>query len=134
MVYHSCISLSTTKGGLHETIINNRSEPVWDISTAHGTVLYLCPEDSYVRIQNRLFQLTDDAPNTSYFTNLSNNIGDGLEDQITSFLSEHPDTSLIVIDTLQKIRDIILDTNSYASDYHDLSLLKNLADSHHIAT
>ena len=38
-----------------------------------------------------------------------------------------------MIDTLQKIRDIIPDSNSYASDYRDLSSLKNLAESHHIA-
>ena len=38
-----------------------------------------------------------------------------------------------MIDTLQKIRDIIPDTNSYAGDYRDLSSLKNLAENHHIA-
>ena len=111
----------------------SKGEPVWELPTAHGTVLYLCLEDSYTRIQNRLFQLTDNAPNTLHFANLSGSIGDGLEHQISSFLSEHPNTNLIVIDTLQKIRDIIPDTNSYASDYRDLSSLKNLADSHHIA-
>lgn len=56
-----------------------------------------------------------------------------METQISAFLSEHPDTNLIVIDTLQKIRDIIPDTNFYASGYRDLSSLKSLADSHHIA-
>ena len=110
----------------------SKGEPVWDLSTVHGTVLYLCLEDSYARIQNRLFQLTDDAPNTLHFANLSGSIEGGLENQISAFLSEHPDTNLIVIDTLKKIRDIIPDTNSYASDYRDLSSLKNLADSHHI--
>ena len=56
-----------------------------------------------------------------------------MEKQITSFLSEHPDMNLIVIDTLQKIRDIVPDNNSYANDYRDLSSLKHLADKHHIA-
>ena len=111
----------------------SKSEPVWELQTIHGTVLYLCLEDSYARIQNRLFQLTDDAPNTLHFANLSGSIGAGLENQITAFLSEHPDTNLIVIDTLQKIRDIIPDKNSYASDYRDLSSLKNLAENHHVA-
>ena len=111
----------------------SKGELVWGLTTTAGTVLYLCLEDSYTRIQNRLFQLTDDAPNTLHFANLSGSIGDGLENQITAFLSEHPDTNLIVIDTLQKIRDIIPDSNSYASDYRDLSSLKNLAESHHIA-
>ena len=111
----------------------SKGEPVWGLTTTAGTVLYLCLEDSYTRIQNRLFQLTDDAPNTLHFANLSGSIGDGLENQISSFLSEHTDTNLIVIDTLQKIRNIIPDSNSYASDYRDLSSLKNLAESHHIA-
>ena len=111
----------------------SKGEPVWELPVAQGTILYLCLEDSYARIQSRLFQITDDAPNTLHFANLSNSIGDGLENQITSFLTEHPDTNLIVIDTLQKIRDIVPDSNSYANDYRDLSMLKNLADKNHIA-
>ena len=111
----------------------SKGEPVWELPTARGTVLYLCLEDSYIRIQNRLFQLTDTAPSTLHFANLSGRIGDGLENQITAFLSEHPTTSLVVIDTLQKIRGILPDPNSYACDYRDLSSLKNLADSYHIA-
>ena len=90
----------------------SKGEPVWELPVTQGTVLYLCLEDSYARIQNRLFQITDDAPNTLHFANLSSSIGDGLENQITSFLTEHPDTNLIVIDTLQKIRDIVPDSNS----------------------
>ena len=35
---------------------------VWDFPTHRGTVLYLCLEDSLTRIQSRLFQITDDAP------------------------------------------------------------------------
>ena len=110
----------------------SKGEPVWDLPTAQGTVLYLCLEDSYTRIQNRLFQITDDAPDTLHFANLSESIG-GLEDQIMQFLAEYPDTVLIVIDMLQKIRDIVPESNSYANDYRELSLLKELADRHHIA-
>ena len=51
---------------------------VWDLPTMNGTVLYLCLEDSYARIQSRLFQITDDAPDTLHFANLSGSIGDGL--------------------------------------------------------
>ena len=110
-----------------------KGEPVWGLPTTQGTVLYLCLEDSYARIQNRLFQITDDAPDTLHFANLSGSIGGDLEDQIKQFLTEHPDTALIVIDTLQKIRDIVPEINSYANDYRELLLLKELADQHHIA-
>lgn len=66
----------------------SKGDSVWGLPTTPGAVLYLCLEDSYTRIQNRLFQLTDDAPSTLHFANLSGSIGDGLENQISSFLSE----------------------------------------------
>ena len=47
-------------------------------------------------------------------------------------VAEHPDTSLVIIDTLQMIRGTTYD-NTYANDYRDLSALKKLADSHGIA-
>ena len=39
-----------------------QGEKLWDFPTQKGSVLYLCLEDSYARIQNRLLDLTDDAP------------------------------------------------------------------------
>ena len=111
----------------------SKGESVWGFATTQSSVLYLCLEDSYARIQNRLFQLTEDAPPTLHFANLSNSIGRGLEEQISGFLSAHPDTKLVVIDTLQKVRCSVSDSNPYANDYHDLSVLKTLADQNHIA-
>ena len=37
-----------------------QGEKLWDFPTQKGSVLYLCLEDSYARIQNRLLDLTDD--------------------------------------------------------------------------
>ena len=67
----------------------SKGENVWGFATAQCSVLYLCLEDSYVRIQNRLFQLTDDAPSTLHFANLSDSIGDRLENQITALLRSY---------------------------------------------
>ena len=78
-----------------------KGESVWDFALTKGTVLYLCLEDSLTRIQNRLFQITEDAPDTLHFTTLAGSIGGGLEDQLKGFLTEHPGTVLVVIDTLQ---------------------------------
>ena len=39
-----------------------KGEPVWGMNTQQGTTLYLCLEDSVLRIQNRLFEITEDAP------------------------------------------------------------------------
>lgn len=80
----------------------SKDSPVCDLPTMRGTVLCLCLEDSCARIQNSLFQITDDAPDTLHLTNLSGSIGDGLENQITAFLAVQPDSNLIVIDTLKK--------------------------------
>ena len=57
----------------------------------------------------------------------------GLEQQIEQFLTEHPDTKLVVIDTLQRVRGTGSDSNLYANDYQDIGLLKRLADRRQIA-
>lgn len=111
----------------------SKGDTVWGFSAEQSSVLYLCLEDSYARIQSRLFQLTEDAPPTLHFANLSDSIGSGLEEQIREFLSAHPQTKLVVIDTLQKVRRSMPDANPYANDYRDLSALKQLADQNHIA-
>lgn len=109
-----------------------KGEPVWGMNTRQGTTLYLCLEDSRLHIQNRLFESTEDAPADVYFCTESYILGEGLEEQIESFVVEHPDTALIIIDTLQMIRGTNYD-NTYANDYRDLSVLKKLADRHGIA-
>ena len=57
----------------------------------------------------------------------------GLEQQIEQFLTEHPDTKLVVIDTLQRVQGTGSDSNLYANDYQDIGILKQLADKRHIA-
>lgn len=37
-------------------------KPVWEFETRKSDVLYLCLEDTYARIQSRLYQITDEAP------------------------------------------------------------------------
>ena len=110
-----------------------KGESVWDFVVTKGTVLYLCLEDSLTRIQNRLFQITEDAPDTLHFATLAGSIGCGLEDQLKNFLAEHPGTALVVIDTLQKVRQPGENANPYASDYRDITALKRLADDYGIA-
>lgn len=105
-----------------------KGESVWDFAVTKGTVLYLCLEDSLTRIQNRLFRITEDAPDTLHFATLAGSIGGGLEDQLKGFLTEHPGTALVVIDTLQKVRHPGENANPYASDYRDITALKRLAD------
>jgi len=109
-----------------------KDETLWGMHVKQGTALYLCLEDSMLRIQNRLFEITEDAPSSVHFCTEALLLGKGLEKQIEIFLAEHPDTVLIIIDTLQMIRSTAYD-NTYANDYRDLSILKKLAGKHGVA-
>ena len=115
------ICLSVAKG---ETVLN--------ANTNRGTTLYLCLEDSKIRIQNRLYEMTDEPTENLHFALLANSIGSGLEEQIETFISEHSDTKIIFIDTMQKIRSDSPDS-TYATDYKELSVLKSIADKHSVA-
>lgn len=106
--------------------------PLWDMPTAEGDVLYLCLEDTFSRIQDRLFQVTDEASGRLHFAVASCKLSDGLIVQLEDYLKDYPDSRLIVIDTLQKVRTASKD-NAYASDYGDISLIKDFADRHSLA-
>ena len=77
--------------------------------------------------------ITDDVPDNAHFCTEAFILGEGLEQQLEAFLTEHPDTVLVIIDTLQKVRGGTGDGNLYASDYQDIGMLKRIADEHQIA-
>lgn len=104
-----------------------KGEPLWDLPTRQGTVLYLCLEDSMRRIKERLWKITDEAPDNIHFANEARTINEGLADQLRAFVQTYPDTVLIVIDTFQIIRNNSQDI-SYASEYEEMRLLKSIAD------
>ena len=110
-----------------------QGQALWNFATTQGEALYLSLEDSFQRIQTRLFDLTEDAPPTLHFAIMTDTLKHGLEQQIEQFLMEHPTTKLVVIDTLQRVRGTGSDSNLYANDYHDIGILKQLADKRHIA-
>ena len=74
---------------------------------------------------------TENTPNL-HFSVTANHLGKGLNEQLQGFISEHPDTSLIIIDTFQKVREGGNDSFSYASDYEIITQLKQFADSYKI--
>ena len=108
-------------------------ESLWEYDTNKCDVLYLCLEDTYNRIQNRMFQISDEAPDNLHFAIAAKLIDNGLREQIENFIKLHPDTGLVVIDTFQRIRGMNLNANAYANDYCDTALLKSIADKHGIA-
>ena len=104
-----------------------KGEPIWNLPTKQGTVLYLALEDSQSRLQDRLNRLTDEAPTSLFFATAAGTIGDELCMQISKFKLEHPDTVLVIIDTFQIVRNNGIET-SYANDYEEVRELKALAD------
>lgn len=110
----------------------SKGEDFWGYKTNQGDVLYLCLEDTFARIQNRLFKLTDTANDKLHFVNEANKISNGFLKQLEDFIIKVPTTKLIVIDTLQKIRNTSVDF-SYANDYGDISILKKIADKYKLA-
>lgn len=109
-----------------------KGEPIWNLDTIPGTTLYLCLEDPLHRVQQRLACVTDEAPANAYFATVAGSLADDLEGQILSFLREHPDTVLIVVDTFQMVRGNNGEP-TYGSDYLEMQKLKRIADSQRIS-
>lgn len=106
---------------------------LWNFEVKQGTVLYLALEDDYRRLQKRLFQMFGvEGTDELYFATTSKQLGLGLNEQLLRFMNEHENTKLIIIDTLQKIRESRNDKYSYSSDYEIITQLKQFADEYGI--
>jgi len=57
-------------------------------------------------------------------------IHDGLLAQIFHFVNQHPSTNLIVIDTLEHIRNGDSDKSMYAYHYNDMNRLREITEKH----
>ncbi len=92
---------------------------LWEFSAEQGEVLYLALEDTYPRLQSRLTLIQEEKVDIArlHLATASLGIGDGLLEQIHNFLTAHPDTKLIVIDTLERIRNVDFDKSMYSCDY-----------------
>ena len=107
--------------------------PIWEHPVRQGGVLYLALEDDKQRLQERMSRMfgvegTDDLSFAIY----SSQVGAGLETQLDNYLREHPNTRLIIIDTLQKVRAVSGEVYSYAKDYEVIGQLKRFADNRQI--
>ena len=103
-----------------------KGEKVLGKETSCGHVVYLSLEDSLIRLQNRLYELTDDPSDNLHFAIMAESISNGLPEQIEYCRKRFDDLKIVVIDTLQKVRNE--SESSYSSDYKELSVLKSLAD------
>ncbi|MGA7731119.1 MAG: AAA family ATPase [Chloroflexia bacterium] len=113
------------------------SQPVQE-----GDVLYLALEDNERRMQSRLrtiLQCPDQvymlAPELErlHISHVCPRLGSGAEEYIRSWLTEHPDARLVIVDVLKKIRPARKSGNAYDDDYADAEPLQKLASEHGVA-
>ena len=101
--------------------------------TKQGEVLYLALEDDLQRIQTRYSKMFGtEGSSHLHFATASKTVDEGFMIQLTEYLSVFPQTRLVVIDTLQKIRGLSNETISYSKDYDVITQLKNLSDKHNL--
>lgn len=107
--------------------------PLWNYKVKKTPVLYFALEDNYQRLQRRLFQMFGaDGTDDLYFATECKTVNGGLDEQIKGFMCKHPDTGLIIIDTLKRVRETGGADYSYSSDYDIVARLKALADSYKV--
>ncbi|MGL5272155.1 MAG: AAA family ATPase [Phocaeicola sp.] len=106
---------------------------LWGYRVNQGEVLYLALEDNYARLQQRLSTMygTETTPNF-HMAILAKKLSDGLDKQLENFMIKNPNTKLIIIDTLKKIRDKETEQYSYSNDYDIVDKLKNFTDKYNI--
>ena len=103
-----------------------KGEKVLGKETLCGHAVYLSLEDSLIRLQNRLYELTDEPSDNLNFAIMAESISNGLPEQIEYCRKRFDDLKIVFIDTLQMVRNE--SESSYGSDYKELSVLKALAD------
>ena len=104
-------------------------QDLWGYKISRGTVLYLALEDDESRLQRRMFRMFGvEGTSPLHFATSAKMIGGGLDEQLEKFVREHSDTKLVIVDTLQKVREAVSDSYSYSSDYEVIGKLKQFAD------
>ena len=101
--------------------------PLWELPVRQGTVLYLALEDTKERLQKRMFRMfgAEETPNLCFAT-AAGEVNGNLADQLWNFLREHPDTRLIIVDTLQRVRGSDDGKYSYTNDYAVITQLMQM--------
>ena len=92
---------------------------------SQGRVLYFAIEDTFARIQHRLSRMGLTPSDRCHISTECRTLDNGLADTICAFVSAYPDTILVIIDTLEFVRNANR-RQSYANDVHELYALKEL--------
>ncbi|MEG1942834.1 MAG: AAA family ATPase, partial [Angelakisella sp.] len=105
--------------------------PVWEFETTQCEVLYLSLEDTKRRLQQRLSEIADEV-GTVHFATRAGLLGSGLEEQLVGFIKQYPNAKLIIIDTLEKVRNSQRDKHGYSDDYDVVGKIKEIGDTHNV--
>ena len=106
----------------------SKGEKVWDFKTQPCDVLYVSLEDTAQRIQRRLSEVTGGEADRVWIATEAELLGSGFEQQLGNFLTSHPGVGFVIIDTLQRIRQMKTEKYSYSGDYEVMTALKAIAD------
>ena len=99
------------------------------IEVEQGEVLYLALEDNPRRLQNRLRMLLGQTrPRRLFLETEWPRVGEGGVERLTTWIEEHPETRLLVIDVWTRVRPLSRDTTDrYQADYEAASLMQAVA-------
>jgi hypothetical protein len=106
----------------------SKGENVWEFKTKACEVLYVSLEDTAQRIQSRLSEVTGGEADKVWIATEAELLGKGFEQQICNFLMMHPAVGFVIVDTLQRIRQVKTEGYSYGGDYEVMTALKSIAD------
>ena len=106
---------------------------LWGYRVNQGGTLYLALEDNYSRLQQQLSTMygTETTPNF-HMAIVAKKLNEGLDKQLESYMKKYPNTKLIIIDTLKKIRGKENEQYSYSNDYDIVDNLKSFTDNYNI--
>lgn len=96
---------------------------------------YFALEDSENRLQSRLKEITErkDTLKNFHLQISCSPLDEGLLEELENHLKEFPNVKLIIIDTLQKVRETKSNgNNAYGQDYSEMTKIKSFADKHKI--
>ena len=106
------------------------------VPVEQGESLYISLEDNERRLQDRVKTLTGDDTDLGmlHYADGWLRSDEGGTEQLDMFLTEHPDTRLVVVDTLKKIRPYASGRrNMYDVDYEAIEPFVGLASQHNVA-
>jgi DNA-binding transcriptional ArsR family regulator len=95
------------------------------------SVLYIALEDNARRIQDRISKIGVERGNYLTFALAWRSGADGIFD-LGSYLNAHPETNVVIIDTLARFSSGERGSN-YKAEYHQVASIKKLADRHECA-